>query len=201
MTSDRSVVKMELHDLYMGCRTYRKFQQKEIPADVYSSILNNLRITHTGNNRQLLRFVIIQSEKKRKEMDSLVHFAALLPRETADPKPDEEPMGYIVITQPDPKGVTDIDAGIAAQVICCSAWEKGVGSCIMMNFDHEKTEQLIGISEGRKAVLVVALGYPAHQSTITDVGADGSLKYHVDTEDNNHYYVPKLPVKDLCRFL
>lgn len=192
---------MKLHDLYTGCRTYRKFLQKEIPAEVYSSILNNLRITHSANNRQLLRFCIVQSEKNRKIMDSLVHFAALLPREIADPKPDEQPTGYIVITQPDPKGVTDIDAGIAAQVICCSAWEQGVGSCIMMNFDHERVERLTGTEEGRKAVLVIALGYPAHESTVTDVGEDGSLKYHVDTDDNNHYYVPKLSVKELCRFI
>ena len=192
---------MKLHDLYTGCRTYRKFLQKEIPAEVYSSILNNLRITHTANNRQLLRFCIVQSEENRRQMNTLVHFAALLPRELADPKPDEEPAGYIVITQPDPKGITDIDAGIAAQVICCSAWEQGVGSCIMMNFDHEKVEKLIGIREGRKAVLVIALGYPAHESTITDVGSDGSLKYHVDPDDNSHYYVPKLSVKELCRFI
>lgn len=192
---------MKLYDLYTGCRSYRKFRQKEIPAEVYSSILNNLRITHSANNRQLLRFCVIQSETNRKKMDPLVHFAALLPRETADPRPDEEPMGYIVITQPDPAGVTDIDAGIAAQVICSSAWEKGVGSCIMMNFDHEKVEKLIQISESRKSVLVIALGYPAHESTVTDAGNDKSLKYRVDTEDNNHYYVPKLPVRDLCRFL
>lgn len=192
---------MKLYDLYTGCRSYRKFLQKEIPADVYSSILNNLRITHTANNRQLLRFYVIQSEKNRKKMDQLVHFAALLPRELADPQPDEEPMGYIVITQPDPKGVTDIDVGIASQVICASAWEKGVGSCIMMNFDHEKVEELIQIEENRKAVIVIALGYPAHESTITDVGSDHSLKYHVDPDDNYHYYVPKLPVKELCRFL
>lgn len=192
---------MKLHDLYSGCRSYRKFLQKEIPEEVYQSILDNLRITHTANNRQLLRFCVIRSEKNRKKMDEYIHFAALLPREIADPKENEEPMGYIVITQPDPKGITDIDAGIAAQVICSSAWEQGVGSCIMMNFDHSKVEKLIQIHQKRKAVIVIALGYPAHESTVTDADHNDSLAYLVEVDDNYHYYVPKLSVKELCWFI
>jgi len=43
---------MNLKELYTGNRTYRKFRQESIPEEDLKSIMENVRLSHCGNNRQ-----------------------------------------------------------------------------------------------------------------------------------------------------
>ena len=182
-------------ELHQKDRSIRKFLPKAIPEEDLDYIMDNVRYAHCANNLQRLRFVLVTGIEKRKEVGDLLHYAALLPAEVGQPKEEERPAAYIVITVPDQTApMTDFDAGIAAEVITSSAAERDIASCILFNFNKEEMKKTLGIAEGRMPRLVISLGYAAITSSIEAV-KDGSLKYYTD-EDGN-YHVPKCDVTDL----
>ena len=190
---------MTLHDLYTGERTYRRFLQKEISHDVLLGVMENVRLAHCAGNMQKLTFAVVTGPALRDQMAQQVHFAAYLPKEIGQPKPGEEAMAYVVIIKPKenyPLG--DIDTGVAAQVITSSAWEQDIGSCMMLNFNVTKVNELLQVPEDRTARMVIAMGYPAHTSTVVEMDEAHSVKYYVDDEVN--YYVPKRALEDLVQW-
>ncbi len=190
---------MTLKELYTGNRTYRRFLPQKLSEDDLSYIMETVRLAHSASNRQQLRYYVVTNEQLCSQIAGIVKYAAQLPPEIGQPKEGELPAAYIVIVKPDDRsGVTDIDTGIAADVICAAAWEKGIGSCMMLNFNVTKMNEFLEVPEGMTARLSISLGYPAHTSTVTAMPQSGETKYRVD-EDRN-YYVPKLPVSELAIF-
>lgn len=190
---------MTLHDLYTGERTYRRYLQKEISHDTLLAVMENVRLAHCAGNMQKLTFAVVTDPALRDQMAQQVHFAAYLPKEIGQPKPGEEAMAYVVIVKPKDKyPLGDIDAGIAAEVITSSAWEQGVGSCIMLNFNAAKVNELLQIPDDSTARIVIAMGYPAHTSTVVEMNEAHDVKYYVDDEVN--YYVPKRALEDLVQW-
>ena len=191
---------MNLSELYIGCRTYRRFKQDPIPQELVCSILENCRIASSARNGQTLRFAAVTSPEKVAAMQSMVRFAGALPPEIGMPKPGEQPVAFLVIikTQPDNRW-SDMDVGIAANTICTTAWESGFGSCMLGAINKAKISELIGTGEGEEVCLAVALGKPAHKSTLVEVPESGSLSYYVD--DNVDYYVPKKDFDEVCSIL
>ncbi len=189
---------MNILDEYYGNRSYRKFEQRKIEQEKLDVIVEALRLSHSANNRQQLRFVVVNSENVRKQMASAVHYAASLPKEIGTPKEDEEAMGYIVICRPDDKSaITDIDAGIASERITASAWKQGIGSCIIMNFNPTEVSKIIEVENGYIPRIVISLGYPKITSVIEEETDD--LKYWVD--EDGGYHVPKRSTKHLVRYI
>ena len=191
---------MKLDEILETGRTIRKFEQKEVPDEVIARVLKNVRTAHCGNNRQVLRYIVVKSEEKRREVGNIVHFAASLPREIGEPKEDEKAMLYIAITKPAGNTpIQDIDCGIAAEVICETAWDEGVGSCMMLNFNVQAANEIMNVSEDRTVRMIIAMGYPKHRSTIVDVPESGNVSYYVD--DQIDYYVPKRSVEELSEII
>ncbi|MHB1483559.1 MAG: nitroreductase family protein [Saccharofermentanales bacterium] len=57
------------------------------------------------------------------------------------------------------------DIGIAAQMICLSATDQGLGSCIMGWFNEKKLKNLLGIPKTKRIRLIIAAGYPENHET------------------------------------
>ncbi len=191
---------MNLSELYVGCRTYRRFTQEAIPEDVLRSCLENARIASAGKNAQTLRYVCVRSPEAVAAMQPLVKWAAALPPEIGVPKAGEQPTAFIVIVKKaDSSPIADIDVGIAANTIVTTAWESGVGSCMMYSINRAKIAELLGVDAADTVFLAIALGYPAHKSTIVPVPESGEIKYYVD--ENRDYYVPKRAFDEVARFV
>ena len=185
---------MNLLELNKGNRTIRKFRQDPVPDEVIQYIMENVRLCHCGNNRQVLRYIDVRSAEYCQKVGDLLHYAALLPADVGMPKPDERPTAYIVITVPKKDaGLTDMDAGIASQVITQAAYDKGVASCILFNFNKEQMDRVLNLPEDRTSRLVISLGYPAISSKVEDA-VDGNVKYYVADDG---YHVPKLSLDEL----
>jgi FMN reductase [NAD(P)H] len=191
---------MELSQLFKECRTFRKFKQEEIPEKDIDAIFEDLRYAHSGNNRQTLSFVAVCTKEKRDAVCSLVHFAAILPREIADPKEDERPTAYIMIVgQKEHTRVIDIDTGIAAEMIMESAYAHGIGSCMMLNYNVTEVNKVLALSDEQSTLMVIAMGYPSHSSEAVDIGEDGNTAYTCD--EHFHFKVPKKTAKQIARKL
>ena len=50
---------MDFHTLCIGCRTYRRFKQKQIPEEIFDELLENARIANSAMNGQPLRYCLL----------------------------------------------------------------------------------------------------------------------------------------------
>jgi|SRR5690554_1594517 len=53
-----------------------------------------------------------------------------------------------------------VDLGIAAAHFSLQAAEEGLGTCILGWFDEKKVREILGIPSGKRAALIITLGYP-----------------------------------------
>lgn len=176
-------------------RTYRRFEQRPVAPEILTEAVEAARIASCGNNRQTLKYMILQSPEVVAAVQPLVHWAASLPPEQGTPKPDEQPVAFIAVLQDERlPGGSDTDAGLAMSNMTAAAWSHGVGSCMMGSIDRPTLSQLMDLPEGVKLRYLVAFGYPSHKSHLVEP-RDGDTKYYLD--DARDYCVPKRPLEEV----
>lgn len=176
-------------------RTYRRFEQKPVEPAIAREIMEAARIASCGANRQTLKYVLVQSPEMVAKMQPLVHWAAYLPPEQGQPKPDETPVLFVAVCQDENlPGCNDTDTGLALANMTDAAWAHGVGSCIMGAIDRPAIKELLGLGENLRLHSVVAFGYPTHKSHLVAM-QDGNVKYYLD--DARDYCVPKRPMEEI----
>ena len=191
---------MDIMELLAGRRTYRRFLQKPVPAGVVADMVEAVRLSSCGANRQAIRLVVVQSPAMVAKVQPLVKWAAYLPPEQGVPKPGEQPVLFVAVVQDASiPGDKDTDAGIALANLTLAAWAKGVGSCIMGAIDRPRLTELLGLSENEKLHSMVALGYPANASRVVPLTEATGVKYYLD--ENRDYCVPKRAAADIARFV
>lgn len=176
-------------------RTYRRFEQRPVAPEILTEAVDAARIASCGNNRQTLKYMIVQSPDVVAAVQPLVHWAASLPPELGCPKPGEQPVAFIAVLQDERlPGCSDTDAGLAMGSLTAAAWAHGVGSCLMGSIDRPALTELLGLPEGVTLRYMVALGYPSHKSHLV-AATDGNTKYYLD--DARDYCVPKRPLEEV----
>ena len=153
------------------------------------NIINNFIYSQT------LKYVLVQSPEMVAKMQPLVHWAAYLPPEQGQPKPDETPVLFVAVCQDESlPGCNDTDTGLALANMTDAAWAHGVGSCIMGAIDRPAIKELLGLGENLRLHSVVAFGYPTHKSHLVAM-QNGNVKYYLD--DARDYCVPKRPMEEI----
>ena len=181
-------------------RTYRRFAQRPVPRDVVEDIVEALRLSSCGANRQAVRLVLVQSPEMVAKVQPLVKWAAYLPPEQGTPKADELPTLYVAVVQDTSiPGDLATDTGIALANMTLAAWAKGVGSCIMGAINKPALTKLLGITEPEKLAFMIAFGYPTHSSAVVPMTPDTGVKYYLD--DQRNYCVPKRSAEEIARIL
>ena len=189
---------MDLKELYKGCRTFRRFLQEPVPEDVLDEMMENARIASSAANKQPLRYVVVTDPDTVARMQDLVRWGGAVPKELGTPKEGEQPTAFIILTKEPGNSWADIDIGIAVNTLATTAWARGIGSCIMGAINKGGIARLLDIPEEEEEVkLALALGKPAHKSTVVDVPESGKLAYYLD--ENRDYYVPKRALADIVR--
>lgn len=186
---------MEVMEFLRTRRTYRRFAQRPVAPEILTEAVDAARIASCGNNRQMLKYMIVQSPEAVNAVQPLVHWAASLPPEQGCPKPGEQPVAFIAVLQDERlPGCSDTDVGLAMGSLTAVAWGHGVGSCLMGSIDRPALTKLLALPEGVTLRYMVALGYPSHQSRLVPA-RNGDTKYYLD--DVRDYCVPKRPLEEV----
>src|SRR5699024_7944609 len=171
---------MDIMELLAGRRTYRRFLQKPVPAGVVADMVEAVRLSSCGANRQAIRLVVVQSPEMVAQVQPLVKWAAYLPPEQGTPQPEEQPVLFAAVVQDTSiPGDKDTDAGIALANLTLAAWAKGVGSCIMGAIDRPRLTELLGLAENEKLHTMVAFGCPADASSVVPLTDDTGGKAYL----------------------
>lgn len=191
---------MSVMESLLTRRTYRRFAQRPVPEDVIGDIVEAVRLSSCGANRQAVRLVIVDKPADVARVQPLVKWAAYLPPEQGTPKANELPTLYVAVVQDTSiPGDLDTDTGIALANMTLAAWDKGVGSCIMGAIDRPRLTALLGLPEGMKLHTMVAFGYPTHSARIVPMTEQTGVKYYLD--EDRDYCVPKRSAAEIARRL
>ena len=191
---------MTFLELVKGSRSYRRFDAAHaVDRETLVSLVEAARYAASSVNRQPLKYALSWEKTLNDKIFPHTRWAKLLTDEQFPPQTEaERPTAYILILadkdiapQPDRYSV---DVGICAQTIMLAAREKGLGGCMVGNFDRREVCELMGAGCGLEPMLLLALGKPDEMVVIEELPADGSTAYY---NINRVQHVPKRALRDI----
>jgi nitroreductase len=190
---------MELSEAIKKRRTVRKFKQDKLDKSILKELLECARLAPCGGNSQRLRYIVINTPELVDKIFELTAWAGHV-KPNRNPIPGESaPISFIAVCAPDANaGISHADAGAAVQNILLKAVELGLGACWIGAFNKAKAEEILEISEDKKMLYLVALGYPDEEPVQEDIKINESTKYYLDGKDVLH--VPKFAVNEITEW-
>ena len=187
---------MELRDLVLENRSYRRFHQDvAVGLATLRQLVDLARQSASAANLQPLKYILSADRSKNSLIFEQLGWAAYL-KDWPGPAEGERPTAYIVVL-----GDTRIkpsfgcDHGIAAQTILLGATAIGLGGCMVGSIRTEQLRSALKIPDQHEILLVIALGKPKETVVIDTVGPEGDIKYWRDDEGTHH--VPKRPLDEI----
>ena len=139
---------MDAYHAIVTKRDTRSFTDDAVASDRLHRVLQAGRMAGSAKNLQPCRFVVVDDPDTKRKLAECGDFSAWIP--TA-------PVCIAVVI---PEDGRDFDAGRAAQNIMVAAHADGLASCPVTMHNNECALKVLGIPEGHRVVIVVALGHP-----------------------------------------
>ena len=190
---------MEFKELVLKNRSYRGYDETHrMTREELVELIDYARLTPSAMNGQPFCYYLAWEKEEVDKIQPLTKWGAALPQMTL-PHEGKCPTGFIVICQN--KEVSEnlqqyrTDLGIVTQTMCLGATAKGLGCCMIGNFNGITLRDALGIDEQYMPLLVVAVGKPDETIVIREIEKGESTKYYRDDEDV--HYVPKRKLEDI----
>ena len=184
---------MKVYEATLSRRSIRRFQQKPVDLEILKRCVNAARLAPSAANLQPLEYCIVTERTLCAQIFDTLHWAAYIqPKWT--PSEDERPTAYIVILVRDTQNpYYERDVGFATENIVLTAEGEGLGSCVLLNIEHAKIQDILRIPLTLAVDSVVALGYKAETAVVEDL--KDSVKYWRDEQQVHH--VPKRRLEEI----
>ena len=149
---------MNVYEAIKTRRSVRAYQDKPVPEDVLTRILDSGRMAPSGGNRQPWKFVVVKDSQTRKKLAQAAnnqHFVGEAPVIIAAVglNPDKI-MSCGIPADP-------VDVAIAIDHMTLAAVEEGLGTCWIGAFSQEKVCEILQVPSTFKVIELLTLGYPA----------------------------------------
>jgi nitroreductase len=131
-------------------RDTRRYEARDVPAEVERRILEAGRLAGSARNRQPWRFLVVDSADARQRLAETVYVP-------------ENVLGARLVVAI--VGSSGIDAGRCAQNMMLAAWADGVASCPNGMPDADRTAEALALEGDERAAVVLSFGYPASGHT------------------------------------
>ena len=147
-------------DIYTAIATrtsVRSYQDRDVPEETLTRLLEAARLAPSASNRQEWRFVVVRDPATRKRVAQ----ASARQRFVG-----EAPAVLVCCAETDehimPCGLPcfPIDLAIAIDHITLCAAAEGLGTCWIGAFDEGQVKEILGIPPEIRVVAVLPLGYP-----------------------------------------
>jgi len=187
---------MELRDLVLKNRSYRRFYQ-EIPVSMETlrQLVDLARLSASARNLQALKYILMCDPQRNALVFPHLSWAGYI-KDWPGPEEGERPSAYIIILGD--KNICQTfgcDHGVAAQSILLGTTEKKLGGCMIGSIARDKLQHALKIPVRYKILLVIALGKPKENIKIEAVEPEGNIKYWRDEDDIHH--VPKRSLEEI----
>lgn len=139
---------MDAYRCIVTKRDTRAYLDKAIEEEKLQKILQAGRMAGSSKDTQPTRMVVLRDRQRKEELAACGRFAQHLPSAAV----------AIAVCLPETGG--DFDAGRSAQNMMLAAWSLGVASCPCSMHDQERATKTLGLPEGYRVVIVLAMGCP-----------------------------------------
>ncbi|MBT3279387.1 MAG: nitroreductase [Phycisphaerales bacterium] len=146
---------MDFYDVVSTRRSVRAYQDRDIPEEVLSRILEAGRSAPSGCNLQNWMFVVVRDSARR---------AALA--EASEQKWMRQAPVIVAVVGTSGRtmfcGVKadTVDCAIAIDHMTLAATAEGLGTCWIGHFDQKQCKQLLSVPQDAKIIEMFTLGYP-----------------------------------------
>jgi nitroreductase len=162
----------ELTQAIKGRRSIRKYQEKDVPDELLSQVLEAVQWSPSWANTQCWEVVVVRDGATKQKLQE-----ALAKGNPAIKAMVDAPVVLAICGKLQSSGyykneVTTkfgdwfmFDLGLATQSLCLVAYDLGLGTVIVGLFDHDRTKEILGVPAGFEVVTLIPLGYPAKESS------------------------------------
>jgi nitroreductase len=151
---------MDTMEAISSRRSIRSYQEKEIPDEIISKLLEAARWAPSAGNKQPWRFVVIKEPYKIKLIKSI----SMGMRETP-------PLIMVACIEKgtEAKVIEDtkyLDIGAAIQNLLLAAHSQGIGACWIVSTNWSGVSSAIDLNNNKniQPISLISLGYPSEES-------------------------------------
>jgi len=148
---------MDLMEIIKNRRSIRKYRSDEISQQDLNEIFEAVQLAPSANNLQPWKFILIRNDKKKR----------LIAQACAGQEFIGEAPVVVVACAIGRGGYIGkymeswpVDLAIAVTHLILSAWNKGLGTCWIGDFDEDKIREICSIPHVVRVVAITPLGYP-----------------------------------------
>lgn len=183
----------------MQNRSYRKFDESHaIDTQTLLDLIDTARLCPASVNIQPLKFVYCNDKARNDLIFPQLAWARLL-KDFSGPAEGERPTAYIIVCTDKAIGPNierfTMDVGIVSQTILLAAVEKGLGGCMIGNFNKQTLAEAAGLPENLDPSLVLALGKPNEEIVLKELPKGGNTNYY---REGGVHYVPKRTLEEIA---
>ena len=167
---------MDVYEAIASRKSIRAFQEKDVPEEMISRLLEAARLAPSASNRQEWRFIVVRDPATRKKLSVAARGQKFVGEAPLILACCAETDGHVMAC-----GQTcyPIDVAIAIDHITLCATADGLGTCWIGAFDESKAKKVLEIPEQIRVVGLLPVGYP---------------------EDPSRLEKSRLPFKDIVRY-
>ena len=190
---------MNLAQLVAKTRTVRRFREdRPLNEQFMRDLIDLARLSGCARNAQALQYIPVLDNNLCNRIFPHLAWAGYLTN-WHGPRPGERPTGYIVCLansqwQKGPDTELYCDLGIASQSMLLAAAARDVFGCSIGAF-KPVLHEVLQLQAHHRILLVLALGYPAEEVVLEELGANGTIRYWRDEAGVHH--VPKRALQDV----
>lgn len=145
---------MEVFHCIRKRREIRDYLEKPIPPEALKKILESGRLAPSSKNTQPWHFIVIRKKETLRKISQLTPTGEHIGR---------APLAIALFMEN--AKLPEVDGARAMQNMMLAAWELGVGSCWVTNFDETAVKQALGVPNHLKLITVAPFGYPVEPRT------------------------------------
>jgi len=137
---------MEFTAVIAKRRSIRKYRPDPVPEAKLRRLYEALRLAPSGNNQQPFNFIFVRDAALRQQLVTQACHQAYIA---------EAPVLMVACCE----AGHDVDVAIAVDHMILAATDEGLGTCWVAWFERDVAERILGIGDGRKASMLVPIGY------------------------------------------
>jgi nitroreductase len=148
---------MDIYTAIATRKSVRSYEDRNVPEEVLTRVLEGARLAPSASNRQEWRFVVVRDPATRQRLAHASNRQRFV---------GQAPVVLVCCAATDghimPCGLPSfsIDVAIAVDHITLCAAAEGLGTCWIGAFNEAQVKEIVGIPREVRVVAVLPLGYP-----------------------------------------
>jgi nitroreductase len=154
---------MELKETIRKRQSIRDYQDKPVPEEKLTRVLEAARLAPSANNMQPWKFVVVKDSKRRKELGRAANGQTFI---------GQAPI-VIAAVATEPESIMSsgipryaVDVAIAVDHMTLAAVDEGLGTCWIGAFSQQKVKEILNIPDKYRVVALLPLGFPRAETAM-----------------------------------